>query len=224
MGLRELVLAALITIVPAYSYATESTPALPQPELPTPETKKETAADLSLKYGRSRREDISFHDSRASLGIDDFLIEVGFRKEIVEREENDTLSVAGLHMKGERQFRTYQVNFIFGYALYRWNIPSFKVRIDSQVMGGIQLDKNVLSVEGENIPGDPKLDFLLGTGIRLEVAHPLAYWTKIPFLRNIELGAGIFGEYLSEQVEITEPQSDVYWGGYGLVRIARKIK
>lgn len=224
MGLRELVLAAVITALPVPSYAEESASAKPQLELPAPEIKKETAIDLSLKYGRSRREDISFEERRASLGIDDFLIEVGFRKEIVEREENDTLSVAGLNMKGERQFRTYQVNFIFGYALYKWNKPSFKIRIDGQVMGGIQLDKNVIHVEGEGIPGDPKLDFPLGTGVRVELAHPIAYWTKIPFLRNVELGVGVFGEYLSEQVEITEPQSDMYWGGYGLVRIARKIK
>ena len=213
MNLRHVALVALAASIPHLSYGEEN----------TAPAKKDTEVDLSLKYGLSRRDGISFEERRASLGIDDFLIEVGFRREIEERGENDTLSVAGLSMKGERQFRTYQVNFIFGYAPLKISMDYLELTSFGQVMGGIQMNKNVLNVKGENIPGDPQFEFPLGAGMRLEAAHPIAYWTTFPFLKNLELGAGFFGEYLVDQVEITEPQSDLYWGGYGLVRIGRKL-
>ncbi len=224
MNLREIILAAVMAMSTPVAYANPQTTQTIEQDGEQKPRRKRTELGLALKYGYSSHDSLAFEERRASLEIDRYLIEIGFRKEITERVEDDDLSIAGINMEGKRRFQTFQANITFGYIPIDFETPYLEIGVAGQVMGGIQLNKNVLRVSGESIPGDPDLDFLLGSGVRLEFSHPLAYWTKWPFLRNLEVGIGVFGEYLAEQVDIMEPESGIYAGTYGLVKIGRKVK
>ncbi len=205
MGLRELVLAAVVTTLPLSASADQR-----------------TRLGLGLKYGFSQGNDQSFNRKEASLGINGYLINLSFLKEEEEREEPDTVEVSGLRFEGTRRHRTHQANVGFGYEVTRWQTNPLHLALIGHVTGGIQLETSYLQLKGERIPGNPYLDFLLGGGVILELVHPIAYWTRIPVLRHLELGIGATAEYLSEQVDITKPQSGIYVGGHGLIRMGRK--
>ena len=213
MGLREILLAGVISFNSAMALAQEAP------------TEKPTRGSLALKYGTCWQDGIWFKESRASIGIERYFFELGVREEMWEREQQDNLSVASINLKGKRTFLTYQVNFMFGYAIYELNRPAFEMGLYGHVMSTIQVDKNLIEVEGENIPGDPHFKFTLGAGLRMEISHPLSYWTNWPFVRNLKLGLALFGDYLRYKDEnITEPESGTFVGSYGLVRIAGRVR
>lgn len=205
MGLREIVLAGLLSVFSVSAHA-----------------EQRTRLGLGLKYGFSQGNDQSFNRKEASLGINGYLINLSFLKEEEEREEPDTVEVSGLRLEGTRRHRTHQANVGFGYEVTRWQTNPLQLALIGHVTGGIQLETSYLQLKGEKIPGNPNLDFLLGGGVILELVHPVAYWTRIPVLRHLELGIGATAEYLSEQVDITKPQSGIYVGGHGLIRMGRK--
>ncbi len=180
--------------------------------------------NLALKFGYSMHARIPYQERRASLTIDEYLIEIQFRKENSERDlgQETNYFINGISFTGERASRNFQSNVIFGYAFYENERRFLNTRFYGQVMGGIQLTKNTLKVEQEKIPTDPNLDFLLGTGARLELSHPINSWTKLFLLRNLEIGLGAFVEYLSSQLEIPESDSRLYYGGYLSLGLSKK--
>lgn len=180
--------------------------------------------NLALKFGYSMHARVLYQERRASLTIDEYLIEIQFRKENSERDlgQETNYFTNGISFTGERASRNFQSNVIFGYAFYENQKRFLNTRFYAQVMGGIQLTKNTLKVEQEKIPTDPNLDFLLGTGARLELSHPVNSWTKLFLLRNLEIGLGAFVEYLSSQLEIPESDSRLYYGGYLSLGLSKK--
>ncbi len=195
-----------------------------QPQQQTQQVESSRKLNLALKFGYSMRDGIPYQERRASLGIDGYLIEMQFRRENSERDlgQETNYFSNGISFTGERASRIFQSNVIFGYAFYESQKPFIDIRFYGQVMGGIQLTKNTLEVEQQKIPTDPELDILLGTGAKLEISHSLSYWTKLFLLRNLEIGVGAFAEYLSGQLEISEPESKSYYGGYISIGISKK--
>ena len=190
----------------------------------TPKEKNLERLSLGLKYGRDWQNSTSYDDRRAALAIDEYLIEMQFRKEGGERisREEQEFTVSGLTIKGKQRSQLFQVNVIFGYALYQNRNSWMEFKVYGQVLGGLQLEKRLLILEGDDLPIDQDLNFLLGGGGRTELAHRISKWTSWPFLRSLELGVGATVDYLGEQGDIKEPQSKVYYGGYLLARIAKK--
>ncbi len=210
MGLREIVLAGLVAALPVSAQAEES------------ETATADHLSLGLKYGYTSGIDKPFIRKEASLGINGYLVSIRFLKEEEEREEADVIEVAGLRLEGTRRHRTHQANISFGYGMYQFRRHYVNASLYGYVTGGIQLDTDYLQLPRERIPGSPEIDFLLGSGLLVEIVHPLAYWGQLPLLRNLEIGLGGTVEYLSEQVDIKEPEEGVYLGGHVVVRIGRK--
>lgn len=224
MGLRELVLATMVSALPVSVRAEEpqTTVEVYRDQTTTTDRSAErTRLGLGLKYGYTKGNDRLFARKEASLDINGYLISLRFLKEDDEREEADTIEVANVKLAGMRRYQTHQANVGFGYELSRFRWQYAEAALYGHVTGGIQLDTNYLQLEGEKIPGKPEIDFLLGAGVLTELNHPLV-WTQIPFVENVDVGLGVTAEYLSEQVEIQKPEEGLYYGIYGLVRIGKK--
>lgn len=184
------------------------------------EDTREDRLNLSLQYGYSYADEKIFTGKGASLGIDGYLVAIRLRQENEPyREEPDELKVAGFTLRGTRRYRMYHADVSFGYAFWQPYWRYVDVKIYGQVTGGIQLDTNYIKIEGEKIPGNLDLDFLVGGGSRIETAFRIPErWTYVP----LSLGLGGVSEYLSSQVNvIDEKETAFHWSWYAFLRISR---
>ena len=163
MGLRELVLAAVVSSLPIPVPAEERQTTVEVYQDPTTTTvdrsAERTRLGLGLKYGYTKGNDKLFVRKEASLGINGYLISIRFLKEEGEREEADTIDVANMKLAGIRKYQTHQANVGFGYELHRFLWEYAEAALYGHVTGGIQLDTNYLELEYEKIPGNRKLTF-----------------------------------------------------------------
>lgn len=212
MKLNKILLAAVLALSP-------------QTKAGTVKEDQQGKLNLALKFGSTfQLNGRRLEDRKVSFAIDEYLIEVQFRKESSVREsDEETLLVGDLIFAGRRQFRAYQGNVIFGYAFYGLQRPYVDARVYGHVTGGIQLEKVVMEVETQRIPSDIKLDILLGGGARAEVSYPLSHKIPLRFVRNLEVGIGATFDYLSPQIDIPEDlKSRVYLSAYGLIGISKR--
>lgn len=212
MKLHKIILAAILALCS-------------QTQADTVKENKQGKLNLALKFGSTfqltgRRSE----DRRVSFAVDEYLIEVQFRKESSIREsDEETLLVGDLIFTGRRQFRAYQGNVVFGYSFFGLQRPYIDARIYGHVTGGIQLEKVVMKLEDQKIPNDIRLDILLGGGARAEVSYPLSHKIPLRFVRSLEVGLGTTVDYLSPQIDIPEDlKSRVYLSAYGFLGISKR--
>ena len=181
--------------------------------------RKETGG-IAMKRGLSWGDDKKYTSTAAALLLDGYLAEFRLRREETPRERvPDSLKIAGVALEGTRRYRAYQSDFSFGMELAERGRKWYDLKLYGQVTGGFQVVKNNLSVDREQIPGDPEVGFYAGGGGRGEAGF------RVPKIGsyNFSVSVGRAVEYLKDMDEfLREPIDGVNYGAYALLRLSRE--
>ncbi len=213
------------TLVPEGARDSQATEPLPEEEqnnlFGIEEYARKEVGGLAVKRGYSWTDDKRFAAWAASLHLNGYLAEFRFRKQDTNiLREDDEIKIAGITLEGERRYKTYQTDFTFGFEIFETGVRWFNLAFLGQVSGGFQVVKNLIRIEGEDLPGDPAIDFFAAGGGRAEALFHVPRFGGY----YVSIGAGNTLEYLftSNDEFLRQAVQDVQYSIYGILRLSRE--